>query len=66
MIPVEIESWYYDNLTRIDVKQLLKADGDYLVQFSEKKQCYVLNTTSENEFLHFPIQKVKLKVCVAM
>ena len=66
MIPVEIELWYYDNLTRCDVIQLLKADGDYLVRFSERKQCYVLTTKSKDECLHIPIQKLKLKFCVSI
>ncbi|XP_070712303.1 tyrosine-protein kinase Fes/Fps isoform X2 [Pempheris klunzingeri] len=54
--PLEQQDWYHGAIPRLEVQQLLKNDGDFLVRKSQEKQGYVLSVQYDKSCKHFLIQ----------
>ncbi|XP_063737560.1 tyrosine-protein kinase Fes/Fps isoform X2 [Eleginops maclovinus] len=54
--PLEKQDWYHGAIPRLEVQQLLKSDGDFLVRKSQEKQGNVLSVQCEGFCKHFLIQ----------
>uniref|UniRef100_A0A669C5J5 Tyrosine-protein kinase n=1 Tax=Oreochromis niloticus TaxID=8128 RepID=A0A669C5J5_ORENI len=54
--PLGQQDWYHGAIPRLEVQQLLKNDGDFLVRKSQEKQGYVLSVQWESSCKHFLIQ----------
>ncbi|XP_035273383.1 tyrosine-protein kinase Fes/Fps [Anguilla anguilla] len=54
--PLSEQGWYHGAIPRVEVQELLKQDGDYLVRESQGKQEYVLSVHWGGQCRHFIIQ----------
>ncbi|XP_028258188.1 tyrosine-protein kinase Fes/Fps [Parambassis ranga] len=54
--PLGQQDWYHGAIPRLEVQQLLKNDGDFLVRKSQEKPAYVLSVQWEGSCKHFLIQ----------
>ncbi|TKS70095.1 Tyrosine-protein kinase [Collichthys lucidus] len=54
--PLGQQDWYHGAIPRLEVQQLLKNDGDFLVRKSHEKQGYVLSVLWDGACKHFLIQ----------
>ncbi|XP_022601609.1 tyrosine-protein kinase Fes/Fps-like isoform X1 [Seriola dumerili] len=54
--PLGQQDWYHGAIPRLEVQQLLKSDGDFLVRKSQEKQGYVLSVQWDGSSKHFLIQ----------
>nr|XP_019954237.1 PREDICTED: tyrosine-protein kinase Fes/Fps-like [Paralichthys olivaceus] len=54
--PLGQQDWYHGAIPRLEVLQLLKNDGDFLVRKSQEKQGYVLSVQWDGSCKHFLIQ----------
>ncbi|KAL4641893.1 tyrosine-protein kinase Fes/Fps isoform X1 [Arapaima gigas] len=54
--PLSEQAWYHGAIPRLEVQELLKNDGDYLVRESQGKQEYVLSVHWAGQCRHFIIQ----------
>ncbi|KAM7406189.1 hypothetical protein PAMP_000582 [Pampus punctatissimus] len=54
--PLGQQDWYHGAIPRLEVQQLLKNDGDFLVRKSQEKQGYVLSVQWDGTCKHFLIQ----------
>uniref|UniRef100_A0AAX7SRP2 non-specific protein-tyrosine kinase n=1 Tax=Astatotilapia calliptera TaxID=8154 RepID=A0AAX7SRP2_ASTCA len=57
--PLGQQDWYHGAIPRLEVQQLLKNDGDFLVRKSQEKQGYVLSVQWEGSCKHFLIQNTE-------
>ncbi|XP_056134951.1 tyrosine-protein kinase Fes/Fps [Lampris incognitus] len=55
--PLGQQDWYHGAIPRLEVQELLKNDGDFLVRQSQGKQEYVLSVHSGGSCKHFLIQR---------
>ena len=62
--PSEEELWYYGEISYDDAKQLVKNDGDCLVQYSRNQESYVLTVRCGGEVKHFIIIKTFYQVTI--
>lgn len=56
--PLEQQDWYHGAIPRLEVQQLLKDSGDFLVRKSQDKPGYVLSVQWDGACKHFLIQNV--------
>lgn len=56
--PLVQQDWYHGAIPRLEVQQLLKDNGDFLVRKSQEKQGYVLSVQGDGDCKHFLIQNV--------
>ncbi|XP_034045290.1 tyrosine-protein kinase Fes/Fps isoform X2 [Thalassophryne amazonica] len=56
--PLSQQDWYHGAIPRLEVQQLLKNDGDFLVRKSQGKQEYVLSVQWAGTCKHFLIQNM--------
>ncbi|KAM9366153.1 tyrosine-protein kinase Fes/Fps [Symphorus nematophorus] len=56
--PLGQQNWYHGAIPRLEVQQLLKTDGDFLVRKSQEKQGYVLSVQWDGACKHFLIQNM--------
>ncbi|CAN9507027.1 unnamed protein product [Ophioblennius macclurei] len=56
--PLGEQDWYHGAVPRLEVQQLLKNNGDFLVRKSQEKQGYVLSVQWDGSCKHFLIQNV--------
>ncbi|XP_028969422.1 tyrosine-protein kinase Fes/Fps isoform X2 [Esox lucius] len=56
--PLEQQDWYHGAIPRLEVQELLRNDGDFLVRQSQGKQEYVLSVHWAGSCRHFIIQNV--------
>uniref|UniRef100_A0A672QV55 non-specific protein-tyrosine kinase n=1 Tax=Sinocyclocheilus grahami TaxID=75366 RepID=A0A672QV55_SINGR len=56
--PLTQQSWYHGAIPRLEVQELLKNDGDFLVRESQGKQEYVLSVHWGGQCRHFLIQSI--------
>uniref|UniRef100_A0AAY5L6J4 Tyrosine-protein kinase n=1 Tax=Esox lucius TaxID=8010 RepID=A0AAY5L6J4_ESOLU len=61
--PLEQQDWYHGAIPRLEVQELLRNDGDFLVRQSQGKQEYVLSVHWAGSCRHFIIQNVDVSVC---
>lgn len=54
--PLGQQEWYHGAIPRLEVQQLLKNNGDFLVRKSQEKQGYVLSVQWDGSCKHFLIQ----------
>ncbi|XP_053490477.1 tyrosine-protein kinase Fes/Fps isoform X1 [Ictalurus furcatus] len=54
--PLTQQCWYHGAIPRVEVQELLKNDGDFLVRQSQGKQEYVLSVHWAGQCRHFLIQ----------
>ncbi|XP_062242258.1 tyrosine-protein kinase Fes/Fps [Platichthys flesus] len=54
--PLGQQDWYHGAIPRLEVLELLKTDGDFLVRKSQEKQGYVLSVQGDGSCKHFLIQ----------
>ncbi|XP_023809269.1 tyrosine-protein kinase Fes/Fps [Oryzias latipes] len=54
--PLDEQDWYHGAIPRLEVQELLKNDGDFLVRKSQEKQGYVLSVQWDGSCKHFLIQ----------
>uniref|UniRef100_A0A4W5M3E5 Tyrosine-protein kinase n=1 Tax=Hucho hucho TaxID=62062 RepID=A0A4W5M3E5_9TELE len=54
--PLEQQNWYHGVIPRLEVQELLRSDGDFLVRQSQGKQEYVLSVYWAGSCRHFLIQ----------
>ncbi|RVE74533.1 hypothetical protein OJAV_G00023510 [Oryzias javanicus] len=54
--PLDEQDWYHGAIPRLEVQELLKHDGDFLVRKSQEKQGYVLSVQWDGSCKHFLIQ----------
>ncbi|KAJ3594250.1 hypothetical protein NHX12_006581 [Muraenolepis orangiensis] len=55
--PLEKQDWYHGAIPRLEVQELLKSDGDFLVRRSQGKQENVLSVHWAGSCRHFLIQQ---------
>ncbi|KAG7482369.1 tyrosine-protein kinase Fes Fps [Solea senegalensis] len=55
-LPLEQQDWYHGAIPRLEVQQLLKSEGDFLLRKSQEKQGYVLSVQWGGSCKHFLIQ----------
>lgn len=55
--PLGQQDWYHGAIPRLEVQQLLKNDGDFLVRKSQEKPSHVLSVKWDGACKHFLIQK---------
>ncbi|KAF7656456.1 hypothetical protein LDENG_00041140 [Lucifuga dentata] len=55
--PLGQQDWYHGAIPRLEVQQLLRNDGDFLVRRSQGKQEYVLSVQWSGSCKHFIIQR---------
>uniref|UniRef100_A0A7N8XNH6 non-specific protein-tyrosine kinase n=1 Tax=Mastacembelus armatus TaxID=205130 RepID=A0A7N8XNH6_9TELE len=56
--PLEQQDWYHGAIPRLEVLELLKSDGEFLVRKSQEKQGYVLSVQWDGSCKHFLIQNI--------
>ncbi|KAI3377859.1 hypothetical protein L3Q82_008994, partial [Scortum barcoo] len=56
--PLGQQDWYHGAIPRLEVQQLLKNNGDFLVRKSQEKQGYVLSVQWDGSCKHFLIQNM--------
>ncbi|XP_022061629.1 tyrosine-protein kinase Fes/Fps isoform X1 [Acanthochromis polyacanthus] len=54
--PLGQQDWYHGAIPRLEVQQLLKNNGDFLVRKSQEKHGYVLSVQWDGSCKHFLIQ----------
>uniref|UniRef100_A0A3P9IWE3 Tyrosine-protein kinase n=1 Tax=Oryzias latipes TaxID=8090 RepID=A0A3P9IWE3_ORYLA len=54
--PLDEQDWYHGAIPRLEVQELLKNDGDFLVRKSQEKQGFVLSVQWDGSCKHFLIQ----------
>ncbi|KAI4900384.1 hypothetical protein NFI96_000677 [Prochilodus magdalenae] len=59
--PLNQQGWYHGAIPRVEVQELLKNDGDFLVRQSQGKQEYVLSVYWGGHCRHFLIQNTEDK-----
>ncbi|XP_060740507.1 tyrosine-protein kinase Fes/Fps isoform X1 [Tachysurus vachellii] len=57
--PLSQQCWYHGAIPRVEVQELLKKDGDFLVRQSQGKQEYVLSVHWGGQCRHFLIQNTE-------
>ncbi|XP_060116228.1 tyrosine-protein kinase Fes/Fps [Heteronotia binoei] len=57
--PLSQQAWYHGAIPRLEVQQLLRADGDFLVRESQGKREYVLSVLWEGQPRHFILQALE-------
>ncbi|KAG1959515.1 tyrosine-protein kinase Fes/Fps isoform X2 [Pimephales promelas] len=57
--PLPQQGWYHGAIPRLEVQELLKNDGDFLVRESQGKQEYVLSVHWGGQCRHFLIQSTE-------
>ncbi|XP_024911500.1 tyrosine-protein kinase Fes/Fps isoform X1 [Cynoglossus semilaevis] len=57
--PLEQQDWYHGAIPRLEVQQLLKNNGDFLVRRSQDKQGFVLSVQWDGSSKHFLIQYIE-------
>uniref|UniRef100_A0AAR2IN14 Tyrosine-protein kinase n=1 Tax=Pygocentrus nattereri TaxID=42514 RepID=A0AAR2IN14_PYGNA len=57
--PLSQQGWYHGAIPRVEVQELLKNDGDFLVRQSQGKQEYVLSVHWSGQCRHFLIQNTE-------
>ncbi|KAL7866795.1 hypothetical protein AOLI_G00146090 [Acnodon oligacanthus] len=57
--PLSQQGWYHGAIPRVEVQELLKNDGDFLVRQSQGKQEYVLSVHWGGQCRHFLIQNTE-------
>ncbi|XP_062868671.1 tyrosine-protein kinase Fes/Fps [Trichomycterus rosablanca] len=57
--PLSQQGWYHGAIPRVEVQELLKSDGDFLVRQSQGKQEYVLSVHWGGQCRHFLIQNTE-------
>lgn len=64
--PLTQQCWYHGAIPRVEVQELLKNDGDFLVRQSQGKQEYVLSVHWAGQCRHFliPNSEVRVLECV--
>lgn len=62
--PLGQQDWYHGAIPRLEVQQLLKSDGDFLVRKSQEKQGYVLSVQWDASCKHFLIQNTDVSLHV--
>ncbi|TSL68173.1 Tyrosine-protein kinase Fes/Fps [Bagarius yarrelli] len=62
--PLSQQCWYHGAIPRVEVQELLKKDGDFLVRQSQGKQEYVLSVHWSGQCRHFLIQNTEDKWCL--
>lgn len=60
--PLREQGWYHGAIPRMEVLELLKNDGDYLVRESQGKGEYVLSVHWGGQCRHFIIQSSEASV----
>lgn len=60
--PLTQQGWYHGAIPRLEVQELLKNDGDFLVRESQGKQEYVLSVHWGGQCRHFLIQSTDVSV----
>lgn len=60
--PLGQQDWYHGAIPRLEVLQLLKSDGDFLVRQSQEKQGYVLSVWWDGSCKHFLIQNTDVSI----
>jgi len=60
--PLPQQGWYHGAIPRLEVQELLKNDGDFLVRESQGKQEYVLSVHWGGQCRHFLIQSTEVSV----
>uniref|UniRef100_A0A8C7CMP3 Tyrosine-protein kinase n=1 Tax=Oncorhynchus kisutch TaxID=8019 RepID=A0A8C7CMP3_ONCKI len=60
--PLEQQNWYHGVIPRLEVQELLRCDGDFLVRQSQGKQEYVLSVHWAGSCRHFLIQSTDVKL----
>lgn len=60
--PLTQQCWYHGAIPRVEVQELLKNDGDFLVRQSQGKQEYVLSVHWAGQCRHFLIQNSEVRV----
>uniref|UniRef100_A0A8B9KSK4 non-specific protein-tyrosine kinase n=1 Tax=Astyanax mexicanus TaxID=7994 RepID=A0A8B9KSK4_ASTMX len=58
--PLSQQGWYHGAIPRMEVLELLKNDGDFLVRQSQGKQEYVLSVHWGGQCRHFLIQNTEV------
>ncbi|KAJ8412961.1 hypothetical protein AAFF_G00105430 [Aldrovandia affinis] len=58
--PLHEQGWYHGAIPRLEVQELLKNDGDYLVRESQGKREYVLSVHWGGQCRHFIIQSANM------
>lgn len=59
--PLEQQDWYHGAIPRLEVQQLLKDNGDFLVRKSQEKHGFVLSVQWEGVCKHFLIQNTDVR-----
>ena len=61
---VEMEPWYYGDISRVIAAQLMKADGDYLLRYADidSRKCFVLTTQWDKLDKHLVVRKLEDQV----
>ncbi|XP_063045211.1 tyrosine-protein kinase Fes/Fps [Engraulis encrasicolus] len=57
--PLSQQGWYHGAIPRLEVQELLKNDGDFLVRESQGKQEYVISVHWGGQCRHFLIQSAE-------
>ncbi|XP_068172700.1 tyrosine-protein kinase Fes/Fps isoform X2 [Antennarius striatus] len=55
-LPLEQQDWFHGAIPRLEVQQLLKNDGEFLVRRSQEKRSYVLSVRWDGVCKHLVIQ----------
>ena len=63
--PLGQQDWYHGAIPRLEVQQLLRNDGDFLVRKSQEKQGYVLSVQWDGSCKHFLIQNTDVSKSAA-
>ncbi|KAI6647023.1 Tyrosine-protein kinase Fer isoform X1 [Oopsacas minuta] len=56
-IPIELEAWYFGEISRDEAEKLLLYDGDYLVRYSSGQKGFVISTKFKGATKHFVVKK---------
>ncbi|KAM6943509.1 tyrosine-protein kinase Fes/Fps [Xenentodon cancila] len=56
--PLDQQDWYHGAIPRLEVQELLRNDGDFLVRKSQEKHGYVLSVQWDGSCKHFLIQNI--------
>lgn len=59
--PLGQQDWYHGAIPRLEVQQLLKNNGEFLVRKSQEKPCYVLSVQWDGTCKHFLIQNTEVR-----
>lgn len=58
--PLEKQDWYHGAIPRLEVQELLRSDGDFLVRRSQGKQENVMSVHWAGSCRHFLIQQANV------